>query len=153
MFIGYNGKSKAYRLLDPLIGKIIINKDVSFHEDKRWDFEDKDGVTHITTNEDGQDTDGKNVEPHHHIESQSHIVDSTHPGDSEYELIVQYKSVQELYKSCYFALTAADPEFFEEAMKHQAWKVAIDKEIASIIKNNTWSLTKLTESKKPVDIK
>ncbi|GAA0186225.1 hypothetical protein LIER_33513 [Lithospermum erythrorhizon] len=36
-----------------------------------------------------------------------------------------------------------DPVFFEEAVKYKKWRVAMDAEIDSIVKNNTWSLTEL----------
>ncbi|KAG6385388.1 hypothetical protein SASPL_154223 [Salvia splendens] len=41
IFIGYSSQSKAYKLYIPLSGKVIISRDVVFHEDAGWDWESK----------------------------------------------------------------------------------------------------------------
>lgn len=38
IFIGYYSKSKAYRLLDPQIGKVMVSRDINFDEKKRWEW-------------------------------------------------------------------------------------------------------------------
>ena len=37
IFIGYSTNSKAYKLYNPETKKVIINKDVMFDEEGRWD--------------------------------------------------------------------------------------------------------------------
>ena len=39
VYLGTEIGSKAYRLLDPNIGKICVSKDVCFEEDKGWIWE------------------------------------------------------------------------------------------------------------------
>jgi len=38
IFVGYNSQSKAYKLYNPASGKVIIGRDVVFHEATRWDW-------------------------------------------------------------------------------------------------------------------
>ena len=40
VFIGYATQSKAYRLYNPLTGKIIVNRNVVFDEDAGWVWEE-----------------------------------------------------------------------------------------------------------------
>ncbi|KAL5802512.1 hypothetical protein ACOSQ4_030817 [Xanthoceras sorbifolium] len=53
-----------------------------------------------------------------------------------------------------FALFAdCDPLTFSEAAQHDEWLQAMDAEIQSIEKNNTWELTSLPEGKKSIGVK
>lgn len=40
IFLGYSNESKAYMLNNPVSCSIIISRDVIFHEDSRWAFEE-----------------------------------------------------------------------------------------------------------------
>jgi len=42
---------------------------------------------------------------------------------------------------------------FEEAIKDEKWRIAIDEEIESIEKNNTWKLVPRPKEKKPIGVK
>ncbi|GAA0176229.1 transmembrane signal receptor [Lithospermum erythrorhizon] len=46
-----------------------------------------------------------------------------------------------------------DPMFFEEAVKYKKWREAMDAEINSIVKNNTWTLTELPKQGKKIGVK
>jgi len=37
IFVGYNDVSKAYRVYHPQTQKMVITRDVHFHEEKQWD--------------------------------------------------------------------------------------------------------------------
>ncbi|BBG97239.1 hypothetical protein Prudu_006294, partial [Prunus dulcis] len=50
-------------------------------------------------------------------------------------------------------LTDSDPITFEEASKKVKWKDAMESEIRSIEKNNTWELTSLTKGHKTIGVK
>ena len=41
IFIGYNSKSKAYKLFDPYIPKVAVSKDMAFDEHGAWDSHNK----------------------------------------------------------------------------------------------------------------
>ena len=36
IFVGYSSQSKAYRLYNPVSGKVIISRDVKFNEKENW---------------------------------------------------------------------------------------------------------------------
>lgn len=46
-----------------------------------------------------------------------------------------------------------DPETFEEAVRHENWRLAMDVEIKSIIENNTWELVDLPDGAKVIGVK
>ena len=49
--------------------------------------------------------------------------------------------------------TSVDPVHFEEAVKSEKWRVAIDSEMKAIEKNNTWFLTDLPDGAKRIGVK
>ncbi|GAU34012.1 hypothetical protein TSUD_212730 [Trifolium subterraneum] len=46
-----------------------------------------------------------------------------------------------------------DPDSYEEAIKHEVWKKAMESEIEAIKKNDTWELTDLPQGVKPIGVK
>ena len=50
-------------------------------------------------------------------------------------------------------VSTEDPLYFEEAMKDEKWRQAMDSEISSIEKNNTWSLSELPTRAKIIGVK
>ena len=46
-----------------------------------------------------------------------------------------------------------DPIWFEDAVKEEKWRQAMDSEIESIEKNNTWTLTELPKDAKRIGVK
>ena len=68
----------------------------------------------------------------------------------EYEVT----GVQQSEDAAYFALLAdCDPTTFESAVKEAKWKKAMDAEIESIEKNDTWELTDLPKGHKTIGVK
>jgi hypothetical protein len=72
------------------------------------------------------------------------------------------RSFQELYevtenlndnltRYCHFA--DCEPRGFEEVVKDEKWRNAIDEEIKAIEKNNTWELTTIPKEQKPIGVK
>lgn len=56
--------------------------------------------------------------------------------------------------TAHFALFVdSDPILFEEAVKDIKWKKAMDAEMKSIEKNNTWELTDLPKGQKAIGVK
>ncbi|MCI21806.1 copia-type polyprotein, partial [Trifolium medium] len=49
--------------------------------------------------------------------------------------------------------TQNDPTTYEEAAKHEVWRKAMDQEIMSIEKNDTWELTELPVGYKKIGVK
>ncbi|MCI58835.1 copia-type polyprotein, partial [Trifolium medium] len=55
----------------------------------------------------------------------------------------------------HFALFSSneDPESYEEAIKHDVWRKAMESEIESIKSNDTWVLTELPKGVKAIGVK
>ena len=56
MFIGYNEESKAYKLLDPITGKLVISRNVTFNEDASWNWSKGTSSTQRAILEDDENT-------------------------------------------------------------------------------------------------
>ena len=48
---------------------------------------------------------------------------------------------------------STDPLYFEEAVKNENWRLAMNNEIKSIEKNQTWTLTELPAGAKKIGVK
>lgn len=53
----------------------------------------------------------------------------------------------------YALFSDADPIHFEEAFQEKKWRDAIDEEINSIMKNETWDLVDLSKNQNPIGVK
>ena len=63
IFIGYDKRSKAYRLYNPLTKNLIISRDVEFDESDYWRWRDKERkVEGLFFNDDDDDGDDSNIE-------------------------------------------------------------------------------------------
>jgi len=58
----------------------------------------------------------------------------------------------ELHNLAVFS-TSSDPISYDEAIKHEEWRKAMDQEIDAIEKNNTWQLTILPSEAKKISVK
>ena len=128
VFIGYATQSKAYRLYNPLTGKIIVSTNVVFDEDAGWVWEEceiSQSVQQKSVNFDGLE-EVSNVPQNDHTpsppsmpSSQGSLTPSSQVSSSSSSDFAprRYKSLADLYENCDFALMAADPTCFEEAKK------------------------------------
>ena len=57
------------------------------------------------------------------------------------------RTLKDLYENCSFALTAADPLTYNEAIGKKEWQTVMEEEIIAIQKNSTWELVDLPEVK------
>ena len=53
--------------------------------------------------------------------------------------------LSDIYQRCNFA--SVEPENYEEAIKHDVWKKAMEEEIQMIEKNNTWEFVAILREK------
>jgi hypothetical protein len=44
MFIGYDEKTKGFKLLDPINKKVMISRDVKVNEPREWDYKNSSEV-------------------------------------------------------------------------------------------------------------
>ena len=135
LFIGYSEESKDNRLLNPRTGRVIISRDITFHENKKWDWSDvnsTEGSPGLSTYspepvilELEEDSASEEQIPRH----------QTSTTKNQHSSIIRYRDLQDIYNTCSFVLTVADPNSFDEASNSNEWKSAMKEEILSIERN------------------
>ena len=149
VFIGYNEKTKGFKLLVLINKKVMISRDVKVNEASEWDWKNSSEV--IVERGESSTTSTTS--------SQIEIVRSPQTTDDEEEpRKPKMRSLQELYDSIsevHFICLLADAEniSFEEAVKNEKWQAAMDDEIKSIEKSETWELTELPRNSQPIGVK
>ena len=161
-FVGYSLNSKGYRLLDDLTKKIVIRRDVAFDESS---FKYQNSVCNTPPNPNSQfesnldiDQVGDNVDDVVGGQEQQQPEKASRPrrtikrpvrfGIDEYADVMAQTNHAVLS-----AIEVKEPNSISEAIaSSQAadWKLATDREYASLIKNNTWKLAKLPDGVKAV---
>ena len=63
------------------------------------------------------------------------------------------RSLSDIYQSCEFALFSSEPQTFEDAVKENVWANAMNEEIASIERNQTWELVDLPNGREVIGLK
>lgn len=171
IFLGISDKSKAYRLFNPITKKIVVSRDVIFDEEALWNWSDNCSFQHIPFFVKEEE------EPEQPLETSSQaspIVQDVEgveheSGDSQFnnerpqqnrgaprwlENYKVYKTKKSGNAVSHFSLFLdCDPISFADAVKDLKWQQAMDKEIRSIEKNDTWELTNLPENQKGIGVK
>lgn len=172
IFTGYDKRSKAYRLYNPLTKKLIISRDVEFDESDYWRWsEEERKVSGLFFNDDDDYGDDSNIEdggeddptPPQSPNQQTPASTPSSSGSSSssnssggaprkmrsLENIYDATSpVQTTFDYSLFCLMAeCDPVTFEEASEESKWNKAMDEEIGAIKKNDTWELTVQKDTK------
>ncbi|KAL4289791.1 hypothetical protein GQ457_14G011090 [Hibiscus cannabinus] len=165
VFIGDESNSNGYKLFSPSNGRIVISRDVEFDEQASWNWEaqeeqsydffpyfvEEQDVTPSQVVDRPQNmTHPPSPAPIHEETSE----ESSSSGESSSERPPKFKSVRDLYRSteaindlcCLFV--DSEPLNFDDAEKDERWKLAMDEEIKSIEKNNTWVLSELPKGYK-----
>ncbi|UYV82085.1 K02A2.6-like [Cordylochernes scorpioides] len=147
-FVGYTEANKNYRMWDPIARKIVISRDVIF--------------TEANTSENIQDNQQEQVT----IYSQE-SVDSTNtsskPEEScRYPLRNRIREKEQSSTNCTIAISNAcyvhnqEPLNYEDAIVGQnskKWKLAMDDEFKSLMKNQTWTYVTLPSDRKAIACK
>lgn len=179
VLLGVSEESKAYRLYDPISQRIIISRDVVFEEDKNWDW-DKKYEELIVCDLEWGDTGEEAVVFDEHEEGNGSDLDAD--IEEENEILPSDSSTEESSSSLnerrnrrppvwmrhydtgeglseedneaqLAMFAAADPIRFEDAVKSEKWRKAMDAEMESITKNGTWELMELPEGGKKIGVK
>ncbi|KAG9453117.1 hypothetical protein H6P81_006021 [Aristolochia fimbriata] len=141
VFIGYHNKIKGYKLYNPVTRKTLASRDVILKEEKEWSW----------TQEGHQE---KVVFPFPDEPNTSEtIVCLKVEGDAAPSLPVSDEPFPSHSVPSSPSQTNCDPQTYEEATKNNGWVEVMDKEIASIEKNDTWTLTNLPLGKKSIGVK
>ncbi|KAL4290879.1 hypothetical protein GQ457_14G021340 [Hibiscus cannabinus] len=169
VFIGYDSNSKGYKLFNPSNGRIVISRDVEFDEQASWNWEAQEEQSYdfFSYFVEEQDVTPSQVvdlpqnmtpppspAPIHEETSE----ESSSSGESSSERPPKFRSVRDLYRSteavndlfCLFV--DSEPLNFDD-VKDERWKLAMDEEIKSIEKNNTWELSELPKGHEAIGVK
>ncbi|KAG6538567.1 hypothetical protein ZIOFF_003691 [Zingiber officinale] len=133
--------SKGYRLFNLQLGQVIISRDVQVDENALWIWEEnKVEKKDILISTDKEDE----IEPSTPDSSSSQPNDesSTDPTSSNSSspsiILKRYRSLDDIYATCNYC--SIEPENFDEAIKAESWKKAMEEEVRVIEKNQTWEL-------------
>ena len=179
--LGVSNESKGYRLFDPKTKRIVVSKDVMFEEERSWDWGsnyEEQINTKLVWGEDDFHTDKSDEEYKCADDSFEENVnsDSEHGDEGRIESehsqecviqgrerrkptwmgeFVSGEGLSEEEAEAYLIqdVLGEDPTQFEEAVKHEKWRKAMDSEIQSIEKNQTWELMDLPTGSKAIGVK
>ncbi|MCF8701902.1 DDE-type integrase/transposase/recombinase, partial [Corynebacterium sp. MC-10] len=164
IFIGYDSNSKGYKLYNPDTNNLVISRDVEFDEEGEWDFSSHEDFNSIMpTEEEEQPTAEQDVqqEPTTPLTSPTVVQDASPPSFLNERSVERARSLGDIYEDterlenltllCLFA--DCEPVTFEEAVQSKKWRDAMDEEIKSIEKNDTWELTSLPKGHKAIGVK
>ena len=127
ILIGYDEKTKGYRLFDPINKKVIVSRDVRVNEASKWDWNNSTEAV-VELEEASVDVPTSN---------------STEDSDNEDEPSQpRMRSLQDLYENTeevHLVCLLADSEdvSFKEAVRNKDWKNAMNEEIKAIERNDT----------------
>ena len=145
IFIGYDLKSKAYKFYEPKKKKVIISQDVEFQEGGIWNWN-----TNMVIIQDKEQIKEQTKEPT--------PPSSPTSSDKEGSTPLKTRSIQDLYEvttllNLIYLFANEEIIFFEDAIKDEKWRKAMNEEIKTIEKNETWELTSLPEGLEPIGVK
>lgn len=169
IFVGYSTQSKAYKLYNPVSGKVIISRNVKFNEEASWE-DAKDSAqspNSLLTNEE-EETAHEMPQPNNNevhtppispTRSASSTPSSERSSSSDQSSSSsdtpprKMKSLSEVYESCSFALYVSEPTCYEEAVENEQWEEAMLEELTAIERNHTWELVDPPYGKTPIGLK
>ncbi|KAE8729592.1 putative Leucine-rich repeat protein kinase family protein [Hibiscus syriacus] len=125
----------GYRVCDPTACKVIISRDIIFVEDKLQRKEDDDSAEKLET-------------------TQIHVEKEVEQGDSSEAEPAHDK--QEPESSEAPTTRDGEPSTYQEAINSSdvsLWMMAMQEEIETLHKNNTWDLVPLPQGRKPISNK
>ena len=163
IFLGVSEHSKAYKLFNPIIEKVIASRDVVFDEEKTWVWSgESKKQQQIPANFDAtgdsieQSPEPDEIPPEDDLPADDQSPQIQRPRKRP-SWMIDYVSGDKLSDDdtiAHFALFAdSTPLAFEDAIENSKWQKAMDAEIKSIEKNDTWELTNLPKGQKTIGVK
>jgi hypothetical protein len=157
-------------LLNPNTNKILISRDVIFDEESTWSWNTKASSQSIQSFDSEEEileqptsSNPDQMEPESSPIASRDDTQQTVPEQLEkrtqktllYLLDFELDNMESDDDAVtYYALFSdCDPVAFEVAVKEDKWKNAMNDEIKSIEKNNTWQLTRLPRGQKSIGVK
>lgn len=157
-FIGYYSSHSAYRLFNPSTHKIFVSRDVKFHEQDSeeidehydgWDipyFEEEDAKN----NQDQQQT--KEEDEKQQQREEIRFETSTPPlkrSSRKAQMPARYRKNDFITSM----MNVVEPSSYKEENESNEWKIAMEQEYDSIIRNNTWEFVELPRGKQVIGCK
>ena len=163
VLLGVSEESKAYRLYDPVMKRIITSRDVIFEEEGKWNWNmnpeqtTQNNLDWGDNETDAEDSDEELISENSKTTAE---LDAVNPGtETESEKhprrerrapgwLLEYESgegfsEEEQEAAMVFFMSNNDPTSYEEASRDEKWKEAMKREIEVIEKNRTWDLVTL----------
>lgn len=155
VFVGYDKQSKGYKLYNPITGKVVVSRDVEFDEEEAWDWSIKENERYdflpMTDEEETSESSEEVQQPQNPTPTQDSPSSSSEGEPKTRSLQELYEVTDEIPLLCLYA--DCEPLISEKAMKSKNWRQAMDEEINSIVKNDTWELTTLPKGQKAIGVK
>ncbi|GJW52222.1 ribonuclease H-like domain, reverse transcriptase, RNA-dependent DNA polymerase [Tanacetum coccineum] len=159
--------SKSCRLYDPKGKRKHVSRDVRFTETKPWDWDNNGKETRnystITRSRlSNQHTQHPYYNPHSEKEEEA-TSSSTKRSENGFDdtTVRGFKDLTEIYNNArevetenlLFTVEEEEPRNYKEASTDKKWIEAMEIELDSINKNNTWTLTTLPTNHKAIGLK
>ncbi|KAJ3705098.1 hypothetical protein LUZ61_008803 [Rhynchospora tenuis] len=152
IFVGYDERSKAYRLYDPTNKKTIISRDVQVNEEATWNWSTMVEASHEGVEEETPTKEPEQLPKIKTTMTSSPLSDDEAAGTPKTRSLEDlYDTTSELHLVC--LLAEGENISFEEASGDSKWRAAMEEEIRAIEKNNTWELANLPEGQKAIGVK
>jgi hypothetical protein len=159
IFVGYSSMSKGYRLFNLKTNKVSISRNVLFDEKAKWNWEQgqvEEQLVSVTVLQQSPAQGSASNDDSTHPSSSltpspsspsSPSSSSTFPSSSP----MRWRNLDDICASCNFCVVK--PENFEEAMKEESWRKAMEDENEVIEKNRTWKLIDRPQDKEIIGVK
>jgi len=142
IFVGYSDVSKAYKVYHPQTQKMVITRDVHFHEEKQWDWGDSQRNEQLSGLLQDESIDDSQRRVTADLLQDELFDDSPFRGT---------RSLDDIYQRSNVAI--CELEGYEEAKHNPEWQKAMQEEICMIEKNCTWELVDRPPSKNVIGVK
>jgi hypothetical protein len=168
IFVGYDQSSKGYKLYNPDNNKIVISRDVVFDEEGEWDFgthkkeysffpefeeeasKEVQQVPSSPTSPASEDTGSERITTR--TRSLQDLYDNTE-ALSPQRIEDLYEETARVESPTLLCLSANyEPGNCEEAAQDKKWRDAMDIEIKTIKKNDTWEFISLPKEHKDIGV-
>ena len=171
VFVGYEKGTTAYQCFDATTHKLHLSRDVIFEEEWKWNFVESQSSEVVFYNEliisGGEDgLESPIEEVGESGSSLKHVFqEEASNGDmdrSQSSSIVggtmRFQSDQSFYDPTApieeeSLISFEDPTTYLKASQEEAWRKVMEEEIASIEKNDKWTLVKALKACKPIGVK
>lgn len=140
IFLGHSSVTKGNKIFRLRTQSVIVSRNVIFHEIAKWNWEISKMVA----------TDEIKIEEN--MPQEQEVMENKDGSDMHDNFSIRgTRTIKNIYERC--NVTSLEPTNFAEAKKIEGWKVATQKEIDMMNKNNIWNLIDKPQDQKVTGIK